>query len=102
MKKKAKLSIIVPSALLVFYIASYAIMSVNGRYEPSVVGPSGVKSWAWAPASFAPGGWWKPKRIYAFGPLYILDTRFWHKDQYCMDDPNQLMERDARNSRPSS
>ena len=82
--------------LLMAYILAYAILSLNGRYEPEFVGLAGVKSYAWAPYGFydADHAWkgslyarqhpeertggWRNSIIMVFGPLWIVDIHFIH------------------------
>ncbi len=90
MPTRTKLAIIAPFALLLcLYIASYTAMSVRGQYEPAIIGADHVKLWAWAPDGFAPNGLWRPRLIYVYAPLYLLDTRLWHTGWDSDDDPNE-------------
>jgi len=66
--------------LVCIYMASYFLMSVNGRYEPGVWGLSGPKWYAWAPAGFVQEFRWNDPLILMYYPLYELDRRYWHRD----------------------
>jgi hypothetical protein len=66
--------------LIFFYITTYLTLSLCGRYEPSVLGAAGVKSYAWAPKGFYTNHYWKISWMMTFFPLYFADTKLWHDD----------------------
>ena len=77
---RVKLAIAVIFLLAFLYVATYVSMSVKGRYEPSSIGLDHVKAWSWTPAGFTrANGMWNPTMIRVFAPLYVLDTRYWHR-----------------------
>ena len=63
------------------YVSIYAFLSVNGKYEPAAYGLSGPKWYAWVPKGFAAEETWNQELYYAFGPLYLLDVNFWHRNE---------------------
>ncbi|GEM_PF-3045861 len=99
MKKKQKFGLV----FLIFvavYVLIYAILSINGRYQPAAVNLRGIMWSSWAPAGFYdaehpwPGsvearkspnqktGGWRASMIYAFLPLWEIDVHFIHKKIY--------------------
>lgn len=84
------------AAILIAYLTAYAILSVRGRYEPSVVGLNGVKSYSWAPYGFydpdhpwkgsfsarrhpeEKTGGWNTCLEAAFAPLVYFDVHCFH------------------------
>lgn len=69
----------VVAALLGCYVCSYWLLSLNGRFEPDVIGLNGVKSYGWAPAGFVTHFKWHVRLVYFYCPLYLGDIRLWHK-----------------------
>ena len=72
--------VVVSVCLLCLYVGTYALLSVNGRYEPAAWGVNGVKWYGWAPAGFVQDFEWSGPLLLAFAPLYALDKRLWHTD----------------------
>jgi len=68
-------------SLLCIYVGVYAILSLEGRYEPAAWGLDHVKWYAWAPRGFVQDFQWSRPLMLTFAPLYYLDTRFWHKEE---------------------
>jgi hypothetical protein len=68
--------------LVCIYIGVYALLSLNGRYEPAVVGLDHVKWYGWAPQGFVQESQWNRSLMWIFLPLYYLDTHFWHKGEH--------------------
>ena len=67
-----------PSLLLV-YVLTYAMLSVNGRYVPGAVGTNGVKFYVWEPVGFGdPDGAARAAPHLLFLPLFMADVRWWH------------------------
>jgi hypothetical protein len=64
--------------MLFIYLGLYLILSLRGRYEPSVIGLGGVKSYRWAPQGFVDGFIWNRSLELAFFPIYLADIRLWH------------------------
>jgi hypothetical protein len=63
----------------ILYVCAYVALSIQGRYEPGIVGLNGVKSYAWAPRGFASSqGRWNRHALMVFAPCYLLDCRVWH------------------------
>ena len=77
------------AALAVLYVSVYFGLTLCGRYEPAVIGPSHVKSLGWAPYGFYDGTFWKPKMMYIFTPMYLLDKQYWHTDQWVTERPGR-------------
>ena len=85
-------------AILLLYVLSYVVLSVNGCYQPLSVGLNGAKSYAWAPLGFydpdhawknsfyaqqhpaEKTGGWRPFMWLAFLPLWELDFRCIHTE----------------------
>lgn len=73
-------------ALVFFaYLASYLILSLQGRYEPADIGLNGVKKYAWAPRGFVSEFNWDATRMQVYFPLYYCDCRFWHTSDDAFD-----------------
>jgi hypothetical protein len=85
-------------ALVATYILIYLVLSFNGQYQPSAVGSTGVKEYAWSPLGYYDanhpwegsiaalhsktnvyGGWNNGFLWNLFYPLYRIDTTFFHK-----------------------
>lgn len=64
--------------LLTAYVGSYLALSVQGRFEPALIGLNGVKRYMWAPCGFVTDFRWNRTLLAAYMPLYLLDTRLWH------------------------
>jgi hypothetical protein len=75
------------SCSLAIYVLTYSILSLGGRYEPSIVGTFGVEQYWWAPVGFYnnkhPAGnlGWNNAMCYAFLPLWWLDNSYVHNDK---------------------
>jgi hypothetical protein len=66
-------------ALAFLYMWTYAVLSINGRYEPAAIGLRGVKWYAWAPCGFYDQDCgWNRSMMTFFVPLMFVDTRLWH------------------------
>jgi hypothetical protein len=74
---KALFSSVIALAIIV-YVGSYIARTMNGRYEPGIIGLNGVKVYFWAPYGFVDGFEWNGKLRTIYYPLYALDFRFWH------------------------
>jgi hypothetical protein len=69
------------------YVSIYFVLSLNGQYEPEIVGAQGVKSYVWAPAAFYRTAssdskfttGWNPVLQKLFYPLWRIDARYIHK-----------------------
>jgi hypothetical protein len=103
--------------VIVAYTGIYCFLSANGQYQPEVVGASGIKSYAWAPAGFYnardpwPGsalaraaatnsfGGWKASATRIFYPLWRIDNRFIHKATW-PDNQEFKQESGDQDSRP--
>jgi hypothetical protein len=75
---KRLLAVLVMAPIL--YIGSYVALSVQGVYAPHAIGPSTVKSYAWAPLGFIDRGKVaRRQEFYTFyAPLVLMDWKFWH------------------------
>ena len=102
-KRRTQRSLLLMCVLPVVYCGIYFILSVNGKYEPDIVGAGGVKSYVWAPAWFydADHAWrssvaatvaanqgktivyggWNRFMGTIFYPLWQIDARYIHKPQ---------------------
>lgn len=77
--KKFKYVFLALSCVFFFYIASYLVLSVYGRFEPEVVGRNYVMRYAWAPKGSVHNYEWSRSFQIAYHSLWIADTQFWHK-----------------------
>jgi hypothetical protein len=95
---KSKLAI--ASKIVGGIFAAYVLLSLNGGYQPSCVGASGVKWYEWAPFGFydpdhawegssyavhhptEKTGGWNRTMMWTFLPLYYVDDQFIHKMSY--------------------
>jgi len=73
--KNTKITLIVLTAL---YVSTYIFLSLQGRYEPSCIGASGVKSYRWAPLGFVSDMKWRNSLFFFFLPIYVADNKLWH------------------------
>ena len=73
-------------ASLAIYIGSYLALSVQGSFEPAVIGLGGVKRFMWAPRGFVTHFRWNSTMRAAYMPLYLLDTRLWHTSDDAYSD----------------
>ena len=64
--------------LFAAYIGSYVALSVNGRFEPGVIGLHGVKWYEWAPDGFVANYKWNVTLLRIYCVPYYFDRRFWH------------------------
>jgi hypothetical protein len=101
MSAKAKLCNLGYAGLIIlfFYVLVYAILSLNGEYEPGLSW-NGVQEYAWAPLGFyhSDGPWggpiavrrrgavrwgeWDTRVLWdVFYPLYFVDCSWIHKDK---------------------
>jgi hypothetical protein len=75
------------SSIVAIYVLTYAILSVGGRYEPSVVGTFGVEQYWWAPNGFyshkhkTGNLGWNNVMCYIFLPLWWVDNSYIHNDK---------------------
>jgi hypothetical protein len=69
---------IVVLVLLIIYIGSYVVLSVNGCYEPYEIGPGRVKLYGWSPYWFTTEYKWNTWLMNVYLPLWVFDQRFWH------------------------
>ena len=67
--------------LLCVYVGVYAVLSLEGHYEPAAWGLDHVKAYAWAPRGFVKDFQWSRPLMLIFSPLYYLDTHYWHKEK---------------------
>lgn len=80
-----RISAWVVAAGLTIYVVSYLCLSVNGRFEPSVIGTNGVKCYDWAPYGFVDDYRWNRPLMVFFLPLHALDDRCWHTSDDAYD-----------------
>lgn len=74
-----KLLLVALTCVVVLYTGSYLVLTVNGRYEPAVIGTKGVKWYDWAPQGFVKE--YKQNTALwttVYRPLWVLDHWFWH------------------------
>lgn len=71
---------------LLVYISSYLALSLQGRYEPELIGVGVVKQFGWAPRGFVTDFRWNYTLIAIYFPLYLLDTRLWHTTEAASSD----------------
>jgi hypothetical protein len=106
MKKKTATSTLVVIFLL--YATCYLSLSLQGRYEPFIIGLAGVKSYLWAPRGLmtpdeSPA--WSRFKVYAFLPLFLVDTRLWHTSDKAYGDKypvNRKLECSCEKTREKS
>ncbi|HUY90730.1 MAG TPA: hypothetical protein VMV10_18495 [Pirellulales bacterium] len=88
-KSPKRLAAIVVAAIIAFYVGSYVLLSLGGRYEPASFGLRrvgwGVKWYEWAPSGFVTNFRWSHNLMRVYFPLYILDCRFWHPSDEAFD-----------------
>ena len=60
------------------YAGSYLVLSLEGRYEPALIGLMGVKTYKWAPKGFVTDFKDNPTLTIFYFPLLLLDQRCWH------------------------
>jgi hypothetical protein len=73
--------------LLMIYVGIYAVLTINGRYEPEAMGASGVKWYGWWPRGFMK--YEDSRRLRLTGkrvwmmnlylPLLWCDREYWHR-----------------------
>ncbi len=63
----------------VAYTLLYIVLSLNGRYEPFIIGLSGVKSYEWAPRGFVRDYKWRLSMRRTFAVYHMLDSQLWHR-----------------------
>ncbi len=61
------------------YTLLYIALSLNGRYEPSIIGLNGVKCYDWAPKGFVRDYKWSSAMMRTFSLYHMLDNQLWHK-----------------------
>ena len=96
--------------LLLFYVGSYIVLSVSGRYEPSVWGIAKVngsivsapKWYDWAPRGFVSNLKWRQGMMLFFLPLWELDRFAWHDSDKCWSGKYPVNETKPRLSGSSS
>jgi hypothetical protein len=64
----------VAAVVISVYAGSYLVLSMNGRYEPAVIGINYVKFYQWAPKGFVDHYRWRRGWIYFYYPLYTDPT----------------------------
>ena len=64
---------------MTLYTSSYMKKSLNGRYEPSLMGYRQVKSWRWMPKGVSLRAR-KNLQYMFYLPLIVIDHAFWHTD----------------------
>lgn len=72
------------SGVMFIYIFTYLSLSFQGNYAPAILGLGRVKSYGWSPKYFTYGPMqdqWREPLLYAFLPLYFVDTRLWHTSE---------------------
>lgn len=72
--------------LLALYVASYVILSLEGRFVPGAIGLNGVKRYVWRPRRFDEQTTAGRIAIWAFTPLFHLDHRYWHSPDLAYDN----------------
>jgi hypothetical protein len=78
----------VVSAMLLFYVVSFMILSSLGQYVPSSWGAGWVKSYIWAPRGFVSGPTGRDQNRLVqncYLPLWWIDTRLVHKSDHARD-----------------
>jgi hypothetical protein len=80
-----KLAVIVVAACACLYCGSYLLCSVQGRFEPMIIGLNGVKCYSWAPRGFCHEYKWNHKRERLYYGLWFLDTHLWHRSDLSTD-----------------
>ncbi|MGM0487948.1 MAG: hypothetical protein ACQESR_14445 [Planctomycetota bacterium] len=83
--------------LLGVYFSVYVVLSLNGRYEPAVIGLNGVKCYAWAPRGFHANLTWRQEPLMFFAPLYGADTWLWHAEDEAHSGRYPITEVDRNN-----
>ena len=86
------------AGFVIIYIVIYAVLSLNGRYQPISTNLRGIEQYAWAPIGFydpdhpwsgsiaarrSPenkAGGWNHVMMYAFAPLWVVDIHFIHEN----------------------
>ncbi len=74
------------------YLGSYVSRSLQGRYEPAVIGLGGVEWYDWAPRGFVRDYEWDPSLVRIYYPLWQIDRRFWHRPEDAEDGNYPLNE----------
>lgn len=67
-------------AALAFYVGSYVILSLCGRYVPVAGGAMRIWLWSWAPYGFWHDRDWNRPVAWFFVPLLLYDQFVWHTD----------------------
>ena len=80
---------VIISSLMLSYLISYILLSLNGIYRPAVVGLNGIKWYYWAPYGYYDSNI-KPRKFIAifYSPLNYLDNRFVHNDEHALHGPS--------------
>jgi hypothetical protein len=65
--------------LILSYPVSYIWRSLQGRYEPALIGLNGVKVYGWAPRGFVDDYKWRRGIRLVYAPLSFIDDRLWHR-----------------------
>jgi hypothetical protein len=86
------------SGLLAAYIFIYMMLSSFGSYQPNIIGTFGIEQSLWAPYGFYDAthpwsgslgarlskdkktGGWNTFMCWTFLPLWVLDTKYIHKN----------------------
>jgi hypothetical protein len=85
--------------ILLAYVGNYVARSLQGRYEPAVIGLGGVKWYDWAPKGFVTDLQWDADLMRFYYPLWVLDDRLWHRPvsssgrtSYPINEPEHIGE----------
>lgn len=74
-----KVATVLMGIALTKYCCSYTTFSLEGQFEPEVIGLNGVKFYSWAPKGFVDKFEWDNSRVTFYRGLWALDNLFWHK-----------------------
>ena len=94
--RRAKRAVMVTVAFILLYVVSYIVLSLNGQFEPSLIGTNGVKEYSWAPSGFVNDYKWNRAYRNTFLPLWFIDTHCWHQwndaysGSYPIHDPQNI------------
>ncbi|TWT85979.1 hypothetical protein Pla123a_07870 [Posidoniimonas polymericola] len=71
-------------AVLLFYLGSYLVLTLQGEYQPTAVGLNGPKVVNWTPRGFfsANDMEWNLPLLTVYAPLFYADNRWWHSEDW--------------------
>jgi hypothetical protein len=76
-----KIAIVILGVGGAVYGVDYLRRSLNGRFEPEIIGLTGVKWYAWAPNGFVTEFKWNHSRKRFYYGLWLADALFWHRSE---------------------